>query len=174
MNALASRPSGVPSRTAARNTSPVLILGSPARSRALACVPFPAPGGPRSTTIVSPRGLRGGTAPLPAVQPRSIPVNSRRPATPCRREAHAGPLLHEPIVFPQQQVLVHVLNVSSATPTTISSDVPPNRNGTLICSAIQMGKQRDERQEDRARQRDPVTSPRRCTRPSWSPASRPE
>ena len=45
--------------------------------------------------------------------------------------------------------------VSSATPTTISSDVPPKRKGTLIWSAMKSGQQRNEREEHRTRQRDP-------------------
>ena len=47
MIALASSPSGVPSRTAARSMSPVAMWARP-RSDAMraACVPLPAPGGP--------------------------------------------------------------------------------------------------------------------------------
>ena len=52
----ASMPSGVPSRTAARNRSPVATIGIPSRSARIgACVPFPAPGGPsRMTTFIPP------------------------------------------------------------------------------------------------------------------------
>jgi hypothetical protein len=43
----ASRPIFVPADTAARSMSPVEICGTPSATESrLACVPFPAPGGP--------------------------------------------------------------------------------------------------------------------------------
>src|SRR5260221_11456979 len=48
MTFFAARPSGVPAFTAARNMSPVEICGMPkCLVRNVACVPLPAPGGPR-------------------------------------------------------------------------------------------------------------------------------
>ena len=55
----ASTPSGVPSRTAARNRSPVATIGMrpAARRGSGACVPLPAPGAPsRTTTFMSTSG----------------------------------------------------------------------------------------------------------------------
>src|SRR5579859_1344510 len=50
---LAANPSGVPAFTAARSMSPVEICGMPKRRlMQAACVPFPAPGGPRSTSLI--------------------------------------------------------------------------------------------------------------------------
>ena len=49
----AARPSGVPALTAARSMSPVEICGMPNFSRMnCACVPFPAPGGPRRISLM--------------------------------------------------------------------------------------------------------------------------
>src|SRR5688572_10316145 len=51
MMRLASSPSGVPALTASRSISPVAICGTPhSCARFLACVPLPAPGGPRKIT----------------------------------------------------------------------------------------------------------------------------
>src|ERR1019366_9534859 len=85
--ALALRPSGVRAAIDARITSPVEIFGMP-RSAAIRspCVPLPEPGGPSSTTIIG----------------RSLEATLRAPAEP-----HA-PLLHEAVVLPQQQVLLHL------------------------------------------------------------------
>ena len=69
MAALASRPSGVPSRTAARSTSPVAILGTSRRAASRSpCVPLPAPGGPSRTMIMpesylKPIGVRSPASP---------------------------------------------------------------------------------------------------------------
>ena len=54
----ASRPSGVPAATAARRRSPEARIGTPSPSAMTgACVPFPAPGAPRSTTtFIAPEG----------------------------------------------------------------------------------------------------------------------
>ena len=53
MYALASSPSGVPSRIAARSTSPVASVGTPsAAASSGAWVPFPAPGFPKRTMII--------------------------------------------------------------------------------------------------------------------------
>src|ERR1700693_1244019 len=85
---LASRPRLVPSRTAARSTSPVAIFGIPSRFASLsACVPFPAPGGPSSTMIMKPGPGSVSAAGLSAA------------------EAHPA-LLHEAVVLAEQQVLV--------------------------------------------------------------------
>src|SRR3712207_4854054 len=51
---LASTPSSVPWAICARKMSPVEMAGMPNRpARRLACVPFPAPGGPNSTSLMS-------------------------------------------------------------------------------------------------------------------------
>src|ERR1019366_533524 len=132
--ALALRPSGVFAAMAARITSPVEILGMP-RSAAIRspCVPLPEPGGPSSTTIIG----------------RSLEATLRAPAEP-----HA-PLLHEAVVLPQQQVLLHLRERverdahhdqqrrSAEAEVHIDEAADPDRQ------------QRDQREEDRARQRDP-------------------
>src|SRR5256714_11190176 len=54
MYALASRPRGVSPLTFSRKMSPVPIRSASKRSaRRYACVPFPAPGGPRSTSLMA-------------------------------------------------------------------------------------------------------------------------
>src|SRR5256886_10398110 len=84
----ACTPSGVPAFTASRRISPVVILGRPRRSATiLPWVPLPDPGAPRRRT-------NKGSAPEPhAAGPASAP---------------AAP--HEPVVVPQQQVLLHLLD----------------------------------------------------------------
>src|SRR3989441_7360266 len=86
MNFLASRPSGVPAATAARRMSPVVIFGSPSRSaRILPCVPFPEPGAPKRR------------------------MNTARLHVPLLAAAELdAPFLHEPVIVPQQQVLLHL------------------------------------------------------------------
>src|SRR5581483_5390532 len=59
----AARPSGVPALAAARSISPVAICGMPKRRLMnSACVPFPAPGGPRSMSLMACPGSRAGGA----------------------------------------------------------------------------------------------------------------
>ena len=67
----------------------------------------------------------------------------------CRR-----PFFMKPSYFRSSRCCCICASVSSATPTTISSDVPPKRNGTLIASRDHDRQQRDEREEDRAREGD--------------------
>src|SRR5581483_11666873 len=73
---------------AARMTSPVETFGTPSAAASRSpCVPFPQPGGPSSTTITG----------------RASETHVARPPA----EAHA-PLLHEGVVLPEQEVLVHL------------------------------------------------------------------
>mmetsp|Transcript_6531 Transcript_6531/g.20579 ORF Transcript_6531/g.20579 Transcript_6531/m.20579 type:complete len:237 (-) Transcript_6531:88-798(-) len=74
MTLLALLPTSVPAATAARSMSPVLSCGAPSLSTSLgACVPLPAPGGPKMTTTLraSPPpaerrvGARSGRGPRP-------------------------------------------------------------------------------------------------------------
>src|SRR6266513_4726331 len=84
MNFLASLPRVVPSFTAARRMSPVVIFGSCRRSaRILPCVPFPEPGAPRIRTNT---GLLGAAAELDSA------------------------FLHEAVVMPEEEVLLHLLD----------------------------------------------------------------
>src|SRR3990172_12693798 len=74
----AFRPSSVPLAIASLSMSPVEILGTPRWAASLAaCVPFPAPGGPRKMTraagAAAVRGLAGTTDPL-ASPPREAVV----------------------------------------------------------------------------------------------------
>src|SRR2546426_12828295 len=93
MNFLASRPSGVPAATAARRMSPVVIFGSPSRSaRILPCVPFPEPGAPKRR------------------------MNTARLHVPLLAAAELdAPFLHEPVIVPQQQVLLHLREIGRAS-----------------------------------------------------------
>jgi hypothetical protein len=61
----------------------------------------------------------------------------------------------KPSVLEQQQVLVEpACIVSSPTPTTMSSEVPPNWKGTFTIWAIAIGSSAMGRQEERPRERD--------------------
>src|SRR3954469_19814326 len=92
---LASSPNGVPLRIAARSSSPVAKVGTAsAAASSGACVPFPAPGLPKSTMII-------GWGRVPE---RAQESSGRRLAT-ADLEA---PLLHEAVVLPEQQVLLHL------------------------------------------------------------------
>src|SRR3954466_126583 len=96
MYACASSPSGVPFRRAARSSSPVASVGTPsAAASSGACVPFPAPGFPKRTMIIG-----GGESWRAAC---SEP--SGRRLTPADLET---PLLHEAVVLPEQQMLLHL------------------------------------------------------------------
>src|SRR6476660_1602350 len=96
MYAFASSPSGVPLRIAARSSSPVASVGTPsAAASSGACVPFPAPGFPKRTMIIG----WGRTWRAACSEP------SGRRLTPADLET---PLLHEAVVLPQQEVLLHL------------------------------------------------------------------
>src|SRR5437762_5297829 len=100
MYAFASSPRFVPSRRAARRTSPVAILGSPRRADSRsACVPLPAPGGPSSTMIIVDTLKRFGGA-FGSSEKNLVGSARLAPA-----ESHS-PLLHEAVVLPQQQMLI--------------------------------------------------------------------
>src|SRR5258708_4141833 len=72
-------PRGVPAAMASRSMSPVEIRGTPrwAATRA-ACVPFPAPGGPRKITRTpgagTARGLASTTDPPPTLAAEAVVV----------------------------------------------------------------------------------------------------
>src|SRR5215207_6383087 len=111
--ALAARPIGVLSRTAARSSSPVASVGtSSAAASSGACVPLPPPGFPKRTMIMRSgwRSEVGGGSEQYLLRP---PTSHLRPvfSEPARRlpaaEADAS-LLHEAVVLPEQQVLLHL------------------------------------------------------------------
>src|SRR5712691_2387893 len=80
MTFFAAMPSGVPAFTAARNMSPVEICGM--RKRSLmkpACVPLPAPGGPRRISLIIVLGNRGGAPPDEAKLPFVLLAVKQRP-----------------------------------------------------------------------------------------------
>src|ERR1700712_3268468 len=100
MKALASLPRGVPSRSAARSTSPVAILGIPRRAASLAsCVPCPAPGGPSSTIIINYTRQKSRRS---FWLLRENLVGAARLAS---AESHSA-LLHEAVVLSEKKVLV--------------------------------------------------------------------
>src|SRR5690349_5916091 len=91
----ASSPSGVPLRIAARSSSPVASVGTPsAAASSGACVPFPAPGLPKRRMIIE-AGECGAWS--SEASGRRLPATDLEP-----------PLLHEAVVLPQQQVLLHL------------------------------------------------------------------
>src|SRR5687768_2714376 len=114
--ALAARPSGVPSRTAALRTSPVAILGMPSFSASRSpWVPFPAPGGPRRTITIGHWAWDIGHRKLGPTVCRSYPMPhapcpmpSSEPAGPLPSAESYATLLHEPVVLPEEQVLLHL------------------------------------------------------------------
>src|SRR5438552_16235228 len=74
MSGPATRPSAVPAAMASRSMSPVEIFGMRrCAARRAACVPLPAPGGPRKMTRApragSGRGLASATNPSPLARP---------------------------------------------------------------------------------------------------------
>src|SRR5256885_6221472 len=86
INCLASRPRGRRACPAARRMSPVVIFGSPSRSaRSLPCVPFPEPGAPK-------RRMNTARLHVPLLAAAELDAS----------------FFHEPIVMPQQQVLLHL------------------------------------------------------------------
>src|SRR5688572_14651576 len=137
----ASRPSGVPFRIAARSSSPVARVGTPsAAASSGACVPFPAPGLPKRRMIIGTgrSGARG-----------SEPSGRRLPAADLE-----STLFHETVVLPQQQVLLH-----------LGQRVERHAHDDQQRGAAELeryvdgprdhdGQQRNQREEDRARQRD--------------------
>src|SRR3954468_8718241 len=96
-SAFAATATGCPSRAISRRISPVEIFSRP-RSRAnrVACVPFPAPGGPIMMTFRPIRFLALSTWKAPK------PCLSAPPAD-------AG-LLHEAVVVPHDELRFHLLN----------------------------------------------------------------
>src|SRR6267143_925494 len=145
MYALASFPLFVPSRTAARRTSPVAIFGIPSRDASLsACVPFPAPGGPSSTMImIYTRRKEFGGAPGGLVSPAGLTAAEAHPA-----------LLHEAVVFAEEQVLIDLSHRIER-----DTDYNEERRSTEAERHVdqvgdEYGQKRDESQKKRAREGD--------------------
>src|SRR5262245_14079412 len=85
MSRRASSPSFVPWATASRSMSPVAIWGTLQRAASRrACVPFPAPGGPSSTTRISGADLRAASE-----EPLVVPHQEVRLHLPHRVEGDA-------------------------------------------------------------------------------------
>src|SRR2546423_8520489 len=136
MYGLACLPRLVPSRTAARSTSPVAIFGIPSRFASLsACVPFPAPGGPSSTMITKPCPGSVSAAGLSAA------------------EAHPA-FLHEAVVLAQEEMLVDLCHRIERD----ADDDEKGRSAEAERHVDQIGdenrQQRDESQKQSARERD--------------------
>src|SRR5947207_7936406 len=122
-------PSGVFSLTAARRMSPVVILGSCRRSaRILPCVPLPEPGAPR---------IRTNTALLRA----AAELDSA--------------FLHEAVVMPEQEVLLHLLDGVQRHAHDDQQGRTPEAERHVEHVADDDRQHRDEGEEDRAGQRDP-------------------
>src|SRR2546422_7607456 len=92
MTFFAAMPSGVPAFTAARSMSPVEICGMWKRSlMKLACVPLPAPGGPRRISLIIVLGNRGGAPPDEAKLPFMLLAVKQCPgAFQIVKRVHAG------------------------------------------------------------------------------------
>src|SRR6184192_39100 len=133
MNFFACVPSGVCAFTAARRMSPVVILGRLRRSaKILPWVPLPDPGAPRRRT-------NKGSAPEPYAAAAA--------------PASAAP--HEPVVVPQQQVLLHLLDrvERHADHDQQGRAAEPERHVEDVRDDD--GQHRDDGEEDGAGQRDP-------------------
>src|SRR5947208_3559287 len=129
MNFLASRPSVVPSLTAARRMSPVVILGSCRRSaRIFPCVPFPEPGAPRIRTN-----------------------------TPLLRTAAEldSAFLHEAVVVPEEEILLHLLNGIQRHAHHDQQRRAPEAERHVEHVPDDDRQHRDEREKDGAGQGDP-------------------
>src|SRR5258707_12092958 len=140
MYPLASRPSAVPARMAARSSSPVERVGTPsAAASSGAWVPFPAPGFPKSTMIMS-----NGEG--------SESRGSRLLASADLQLA----LLHEAVVLPQQKMLLHLRQRIERDTDHDEQRRSAERHGLRHVHRPGDGyrQQRDGRQEQRPRQRD--------------------
>src|SRR6267378_6044076 len=144
MYALASFPLFVPSRTAARSTSPVAIFGIPSRFASLsACVPFPAPGGPSSTMImIYTRRKEFGGAPGGLVSPAGLSTAEAHPA-----------LLHEAVVLPEEQVLVDLGHRIERDADHDEQRRSPEAERHVDQVGDEYRQQRDKSQKQRARKR---------------------
>src|SRR3954470_19892430 len=163
MNAFASFPRGVPSRRAARSTSPVAIFGIPSRSASLsACVPLPAPGGPSRTMITVRPGRKKfggafgsseGNRPLLAIATRRTRRSVAAAATLAAAEANAT-LLHEAIVLAKQEVLIHLRHRIQRDTNDDEQRRPAEPEGHVDHVGDENRKQRNKREEERAREGD--------------------
>src|SRR6267143_4078747 len=118
----ASRPSGAPSLTAARRISPVVILGSCRRSaRIFPCVPLPEPGAPRIKTNTA---LLRTAAELDSA------------------------FLHEAVVMPEQEILLHLLDSIQRHPHHDQQRCAPEAERHVEHVPDDDRQHRDEREED--------------------------
>src|SRR5258706_9260438 len=148
MYAFASSPRLVPSRTAARKTSPVAIFGIPMRMASLsACVPLPAPGGPSSTMIIADTGKRVGGA--FGSSDRSLVSAAGRTAA----ESHSS-LLHEAIILSEQQVLIDLRHRVERHTDHDQQRCPTEPERDVDHGGDDHRQERLKRQEQRARERD--------------------
>src|SRR3989449_6763602 len=114
--------------------SPVVILGSPRRSaRIFPCVPFPEPGAPR---------MRMNTK-VPALAAETNP----------RGAAASTATLHEAVVLAQQQMLLHLLYRIERHPDDDEQRRAAEPERHVECVLDDDRQQGDEREEERARQR---------------------
>src|SRR5688572_29986338 len=145
---LASRPRLVPSRTAARSTSPVAILGMPRLAASLsACVPFPAPGGPSSTMIM-----------IYTVQKsrRSFWLLRSRLESAARLPAAESysTLFHEAVVLPEQEMLVDLRHRIERHADDDQERGSAELERNIDHVGDEHGEQRDKGEEERARESD--------------------
>src|SRR5437764_9765147 len=144
IHALASSPSGVPLRIAARSSSPVASVGTPsAAASSGACVPFPAPGFPKRTMIIGGGESWGGACSEP----------SGRRLTPADLES---PLLHEAVVLPEQQMLLNLRQRIERHADHDQQRRATERERDVDRARDDDGQQGDQRQEDRAGEGDPA------------------